>query len=1048
MKVDWRYLVVIVFIFLVVKFLDYWNINTKEDAENILIEKLEYIYDNVQNLGGQYDEVLKISKPDKYYLSRLSDWGIVDGTEIQNKEWIVNSTGWYWVIRKNNEVFVVKLKYLYPLNNRYLEDHYAECLNLFNSYKTEISENQVITLKNPRIKLPIEIVEFPKFQYAWLLNLNALLYILWVLGLCVILLMWSEGMIYKMFAIGIVLIVRWCVGYLGIFQLMSESFLFDVGSFAYPKWAIFGTYADVWMNVLIFVFWVFFAGREKKKWLYYLNFIIGLILLFFIVYLLSFNASFTLDINEVMFYEYSQWFYSLSAIFLLLILMAVGVYLLVVKILDEKSLMKIGFSFLILLITVVFAIFSFNKEMIDKKADAICDWLENAEQLALFDQMQLIDNNLRNLNDLNDSVYFQKINLIEKSSIYLQLAQRILLEDSVQFLKYMKDKKEVWKNIYITDIPKGTFFNQEASMNIWAVNPISKKFLISVFDYSLPFNDKSYFSFLSDKIFQLPSAFKNFNVALYEDDFLKFKLGHILFPRLLNDWKSLQNIYNTHTFVIKNVNNKSFIVAYPQKKLSYFLSLLSTYFIFSISIAFLIIYIYFAIHYKHLFPIQYLSYSYKIPLMMVFLLLLSFYFLFYFTYNSVHQKLEKDIETDLIKMSESIDSTLAKNSAMCVFNFDGYIDVSCMSHPLIRLKLLPSHLSKKWLDDLRKQSQLFIKRKIGKYEYSALLKKIEEENKILEFSFYDERMFYENNLYRSLNPLFSIYAFLFLISILLGIIFSDFIVSPIQRISKSLKNIATPLGLQTISYFSNDEIGELVKNYNTLVFQLQEALEQLKKEQQEKAWKLMAQQVAHDIKNSLTPLLLNIEFLMKQNNLDASSQVILKSTLQQIQLLSKIAEDFSEFAQDFNVKVERVNLSFLIDEILKHYSGFDNVKFSFNKSGEVIEVNTDAHLLKRVLMNLINNSLDAIQENGKIVITLNELGNAYEISVSDNGCGIPDEIKDKIFEPHFSTKSSGKGLGLSIVKRICDKLKILISFESQKNQGTQFTLQIPKKREV
>jgi signal transduction histidine kinase len=607
----------------------------------------------------------------------------------------------------------------------------------------------------------------------------------------------------------------------------------------------------------------------------------------------------------------------------------------------------------------------------------------------------------------------------------------------------LKNKKQILNNIFIehlTDIAN----NENSSIeNIYYINKIDKKYLLTAFEYTLPFNNKHY-SFLSDNIFQSSSGFKDFHVAVYTNNRLKFQSGLIEFPVSLDDLKYFQNTYTDFIYHQKSIDDKNIVVAYTYRGIKDYISLFSSYFIAMLTLLLIFVYFYYAFLFKHLFPIRFLSFSQKIMLLVILISVVSFYFLFCFSYQYT-QKVFSDNKRDmLLKEYYTFDFPSNKNQNILIYNTDGYLHKTSHSHPLIKFKLLSTKLPDEIVEKVLKNKLYFHKRQIGEYKYTSLL--AIKDHYIIEFSYFDETYFREINLNNLLNPLFNVYALFFVISFFIGIVLSNYIVYPIRRIAEQFNNNTHPLQLQPLSYPYNDELGELVKNYNNLIKQLQQTLEQLKKEQQEKAWKLMAQQVAHDIKNSLTPLLLNIEYLQKKQNHSPQDVKILNSIKYQIELLARTAQDFSEIAQDIPVKKEKIYLPMLVKRIISQYDQYPEININLSEKCNYCEVETDAHLLSRVLINLINNAIDATEKEGHIEIEIRNTNNqSMLIAIKDNGCGIPPDIQDKIFEPKFSTKNSGKGLGLFIVKNICDKLNIAISFESKENQGTVFYLNIPNK---
>lgn len=1022
--------------------LDKINHNTKESAVVFIQEKFNNLKKIVISTSLPSDNVVVIKKIDKSKIYALSDWGINDIQEIFNKSFILNNTGWYWIIKNNNLLYVVKIKYLYPVNNEYLKDHYAAYLDISDDYKLEYDKNAT-DIKVQNDTLPIKIVHFPKYKNEYLVHFNALLLILWFLLIYVFLLQMKFLGLPEIVGLIIVLIIRFLFYKWMPLSLLADSMLFDITIYAVPNFLFFQHLGDVVLNILLHLVYSYNVFRKKNKLYNAITILIGLLLLWLCVYLITQHSSFTLDIIDVLFFNYAHITYTIFTLLFIFLLILYLSYL-IVQYLDSSknySLYQYGSMILIILIITSYLVFYYQNKSLNKKIDAVFDWVESKDEIAVFEQCQIIDRYLRNVSSLSDTDYFKSIQEIENASIYLQLSKRYLFEDSISISKFLSDKKEIWKNLFIDKNRK-----ENGIEIIYYLNKKDKKYLLSVFEFISPFSNNSFYSFLADKIFQLPSGFKNFDIAVYENEYLKFKVGNIPFPQNYQNTQSLFAQFSNYNFETKNSNDNQIIIAYPNKKINHLISLFSIYWILILSLLLIGLYLFYSIKYKHFFPIQFISYSYKITGLFLFVLIISFYLIFVFSYRHIQKSLINDIKISLLKQLQDIDLKSAGTNQYLVYKNDGNVDYQSFSSMLIRYKLIPSYLSNELLQSLKDKKFIFMKRKIGNYSYTSLIATIKKNNQTnyLELSFFDEGIFIEQQLHNLLVPLFNIYAFLFLISFLLGIVLSNYIISPIRRISNSLKDNATSLYLNIINYSYNDELGELVKNYNSLVEQLQIALEKLKKEQQEKAWKLMAQQVAHDIKNSLTPLVLQIEFLLRQNNDNPKHQKILNSMLQHINLLSRTAEDFSTYAQDITISIEKINIKPFIESILTPYKQYQHIQLQIDIPNIDIFVYTDNQLLTRIVLNLLNNAVDAIDENGIIKIQVQDHQNKIVLMIQDNGCGIPNEIKEKIFEPQFSTKTSGKGLGLSIVKTLCDKLNIHIQFDSEVNFGTIFYLHIPK----
>jgi two-component system, NtrC family, nitrogen regulation sensor histidine kinase NtrY len=251
----------------------------------------------------------------------------------------------------------------------------------------------------------------------------------------------------------------------------------------------------------------------------------------------------------------------------------------------------------------------------------------------------------------------------------------------------------------------------------------------------------------------------------------------------------------------------------------------------------------------------------------------------------------------------------------------------------------------------------------------------------------------------------------------------------------------------SIKYNRNDEIGILISAYNTMLLQLRESAEKLAQSEREGAWKEMARQVAHEIKNPLTPMKLSIQHVQRLMETDpkAAAEHIKKINpilLEQIDALSHIATEFSNFWQLPAPKFESIELVGFINSLLPLYNNNPEISFIVNTNEKQAFVKADKDQLLRVMNNLVNNAVQALDGKGKIRLGLKMENNKYIISVTDNGKGIDDNLKSRIFQPNFSTKSYGTGLGLAMCKRIIEQHGGEIWFESENGVGTTFYFSI------
>ena len=312
---------------------------------------------------------------------------------------------------------------------------------------------------------------------------------------------------------------------------------------------------------------------------------------------------------------------------------------------------------------------------------------------------------------------------------------------------------------------------------------------------------------------------------------------------------------------------------------------------------------------------------------------------------------------------------------------------------------------------------------------------------------------------QQIQRLIQVYILLLLLAVAFAYLLLQQITSPLRSISKHLSeskinNIAKPL-----KWPVKDEIGYLIEDYNKLMRELEIRTQQLIKSEKEGAWKKMAKQIAHEIKNPLTPMRLNVQYLLKSFN-DGESvglysdewkqklESFSTTMIQQIDTLTKISNSFSDFAT-LNIQSEEQFLIKDETERIVHLFKNHNVKFrSLLPEKEPLHVFIDKSHLTRILNNLIKNSLQSARNNIEIevLVTIENIKNHCLIKVKDNGTGIPDSIRSKIFEPNFTTKNSGMGLGLAMVKKIINDFNGKIKYETS-TTGTVFEFTIPIKTE-
>lgn len=301
-----------------------------------------------------------------------------------------------------------------------------------------------------------------------------------------------------------------------------------------------------------------------------------------------------------------------------------------------------------------------------------------------------------------------------------------------------------------------------------------------------------------------------------------------------------------------------------------------------------------------------------------------------------------------------------------------------------------------------------------------------------------------------IGALINVYVVLFLLSVFVAIIISRLIAEPLQLIRSRLGNIALGKPNAPIEWNSKDEIGLLINEYNGMIHQLEESAEKLARSERESAWREMARQVAHEIKNPLTPMKLSVQHLQKtwKENPEEFEQRLKKVTqnlIEQIDTLSNIANEFSDFAKMPRPQIQELDIFSIAQQSIEFFKPTTKAHFILQKKSEHTRVLADKDQMIRVFNNLLKNAIQAIdvEEDGLIEVLISKENEMVQVSIRDNGKGIDDELKEKIFSPNFTTKTSGMGLGLAMIKNIINSHGGNIWFKSEALKGTTFFFTLP-----
>lgn len=344
---------------------------------------------------------------------------------------------------------------------------------------------------------------------------------------------------------------------------------------------------------------------------------------------------------------------------------------------------------------------------------------------------------------------------------------------------------------------------------------------------------------------------------------------------------------------------------------------------------------------------------------------------------------------------------------------------------------------------------------IGEFTYSSAYAPIRNaQNQTVAYinlPYYGNEADYQNKIGLFINTLINIYALVFVAIGILAVFLANQITSPLTFIQESIKKTKLGQKNQPIVWSRHDEIGSLIKEYNKMIAALEDSAVKLAKSERESAWREMAKQVAHEIKNPLTPLKLGVQLLEKSwrekdPNFELKFERFYKSFIEQIDSLATIASEFSNFAKMPDTKLEKLLLVPIVTQSMELFSETKDVEiYLTNFTKKEVSVLGDKDQLLRSFNNLLKNSIEATPINAKCLVSI-KISNDSDyvwVEIEDNGKGIDKDLQEKIFVPNFNTTSSGTGLGLAFVKQAVENAGGTVKFESSADSGTIFYLSFP-----
>ena len=352
------------------------------------------------------------------------------------------------------------------------------------------------------------------------------------------------------------------------------------------------------------------------------------------------------------------------------------------------------------------------------------------------------------------------------------------------------------------------------------------------------------------------------------------------------------------------------------------------------------------------------------------------------------------------------------------------------------------------------ENQFLNDENIGELTYSSSYTPLQnfagEQIGALNLQLFGQQESIESQMNALFATLINIFLLIFVISTILTILIGNWITSPLRQLHTNLRTLKFGRNISRLQYHKKDEIGDLVEDYNLKLAELEDAAHQLAMSERESAWRDMAKQVAHEIKNPLTPMKLSVQHLQRSMelnpddpNLSTKVNRVTTSIIEQIDALTRIANEFSNFAKMPAPQMEQIELVQLIQGVIDIFESQDNIQMHYTGL-EQLTINGDRDQLLRVINNLVKNGMQAIQHSDGQIHVRTSLENEFvAIEIEDNGSGIPEEQLDRMFVPYFTTKSTGTGLGLSMVKQIVENHGGSITFKTEQNKGTTFRIRLP-----
>ncbi len=580
-----------------------------------------------------------------------------------------------------------------------------------------------------------------------------------------------------------------------------------------------------------------------------------------------------------------------------------------------------------------------------------------------------------------------------------------------------------------------------------------------------------------------------YSFARYKNDQLVYKYGDFPYYTSLQFMAPYQmdilfNIYNYRHIKHELSDNSCLIISRPNEKLAVQLVSFSTLFILFVTIILLVSLVLFGKQAANLLRISFqnrlqIIFVSAISAIIVLLASITLYYINIDNQNRLAGQLTEKTNSVIVELQHKLSDVtdlysiepveleiLLQKFSMVFFSdinlYSPSGDLISTSRPeIFNRGLLSENINPKAFKEIFINNKLFYitLEELGSVTYysayAPLMLNGDQAAGIINLPYFAKQSEVTRSYYQMIFTFINLFVILGIIGTIMVLMLSRLITKPLVVLQKNLAEIQIDKHNEIIKWKGNDEIGQLINAYNQMIVKLEESTELLKQSERESAWREVAQQIAHEIKNPLTPMKLNVQYLEKafrekDPGLDEKVKNISEMLIAQIESLNKVAEMFSDFTKTKSRKFEKVDLSSMIKKAIQLFKNHSDTVFIFNEDLG-LEFQTKAYEkdLLRVFNNLIKNSIQSMGRHSDpvIEIKLSTIENQHIVEFIDNGKGISEDIKTNIFKPYFTTKSTGTGLGLAIVKNIMKEIGGEILLESTSGEGTRFVLNFPSTNE-